>query len=70
MTTNTGRLRAYNRAVQGWIAGKLDEEDIDLLVRTRWITKAQGDEIKALPRGDQQAAQALMQKYQSDLSGL
>jgi hypothetical protein len=70
MTTNTQRLRAYNRAVQGWIAGKLDEDDIDLLVRTRWITKEQGDEIKLLPRGDQQAADVLMQKYQSDLSRL
>jgi hypothetical protein len=63
MTTATSRLRAYNRAVQGWIAGKLDEEDIDLLVRTRWITKEQGDEIKALPRGDQQAADQLLQRY-------
>lgn len=70
MTTNTGRLRAYKRAVQGWIAGKLDEEYIDLLVRTRWITKEQGEEIKALPRGDQQSADVLMQKYQSDLSRL
>ena len=70
MTTATSRLRAYNRAVQGWVSGKLDEDDIDLLVRTRWITKEQGEEIKLLPRGDQRAAQALMQKYQSDLSGL
>lgn len=67
MTTATSRLRAYNRAVQGWIAGKLDEEDIDLLVRTRWITKEQGDEIKALPRGDQQAADQLLQRYQAEL---
>ena len=70
MTTNTQRLRAYNRAVRGWVSGMLDEYYIDLLVRTRWITKEQGEEIKALPRGDQQAAQALMQKYQSDLIGL
>lgn len=67
MTTNTQRLRAYNRAVQGWIAGKLDEDDIDLLVRTRWITKEQGEEIKALPRGDQQAADQLLQRYQAEL---
>jgi len=52
MTTNTGRLRAYNRAVQGWVSGKLDEDDIDLLVKTRWITKEQGEEIKAMRRGD------------------
>lgn len=70
MTTNTGRLRAYNCAVQGWVTGKLDEYYIDLLVRTRWITKEQGEEIKLLPRGDQQAADVLIQKYQSDLSGL
>lgn len=67
MTTNTQRLRAYNRAVQGWVSGKLDEDDIDLLVRTRWITKEQGEEIKALPRGDQQAADQLLQRYQAEL---
>jgi hypothetical protein len=63
MSTNTQRLRAYNRAVQGWVNGKLEESDIDLLVKTRWITKEQGDEIKLLPRGDQQAADDLMQRY-------
>ena len=67
MTTNTQRLRAYNRAVQGWVSGKLDEDDIDLLVRTRWITKEQGEEIKALARGDQQAADQLLQRYQAEL---
>jgi hypothetical protein len=68
MTTATSRLRAYNRAVQGWIAGKLDEDDIDLLVRTRWITKEQGEEIKLLPRGDQQAADQLIERYRSELT--
>ena len=68
MTTNTQRLRAYNRAVQGWIAGKLDEDDIDLLVRTRWITKEQGEEIKLLPRGDQQAADQLIERYRIELT--
>lgn len=63
MTTATSRLRAYNRAVQGWVNGKLDEADIDLLVKTRWITKEQGEEIKLLPRGDQQAADQLLQRY-------
>lgn len=61
--STTARLRAYNRAVQGWVSGKLDEDDIDLLVRTRWITKDQGKEIKLLPRGDQQAADEMMQRY-------
>lgn len=63
MTTATSRLKAYNRAVQGWVSGKLDEDDIDLLVKTRWISKEQGEEIKLLPRGDQQAADQLMQRY-------
>jgi len=67
MTTNTQRLRAYNRAVQGWVSGKLNEDDIDLLVRTRWLTKNQGEEIKLLPRGDQQAADQLMQRYRIEL---
>ena len=68
MTPNTQRLRAYNRAVQGWVSGKLDEEDIDLLVRTRWITKEQGEEIKLLPRGDQQAADQLIERYRIELT--
>ena len=67
MSSTTQRLRAYNRAVQGWVSGKLDEDDIDLLVRTRWITKEQGEEIKLLPRGDQQAADQLLQRYQIEL---
>lgn len=67
MSSTTQRLRAYTRAVQGWVNSKLDEDDIDLLVRTRWITKEQGDEIKLLPRGDQQAADQLLQRYQIEL---
>lgn len=67
MSSTTQRLRAYTRAVQGWVSGKLDEDDIDLLVRTRWITKEQGEEIKLLPRGDQQAADQLLQRYQIEL---
>lgn len=67
MNTNTQRLRAYNRAVQGWVSGKLEEDDIDLLVKTRWITKEQGEEIKLLPRGDQQAADQLLQRYRIEL---
>lgn len=68
MTTNTQRLRAYNRAVLGWVNSKLDEDDIDLLVRTRWITKEQGEEIKLLPRGDQQAADQLIERYRIELT--
>jgi hypothetical protein len=68
MSSNTQRLRAYNRAVQGWVSGKLDEDDIDLLVKTRWITKEQGEEIKALARGDQQAADQLIERYRIELT--
>jgi hypothetical protein len=68
MTTATSRLRAYNRAVQGWVNSKLDEDDIDLLVRTRWITKEQGEEIKLLPRGDQRAADQLIERYRIELT--
>jgi hypothetical protein len=68
MSSNTQRLRAYNRAVQGWVSGKLDENDIDLLVRTRWITKEQGEEIKLLPRGDQQAADQLIERYRIEIT--
>ena len=68
MTTATSRLRAYNRAVQGWVSGKLDQDDIDLLVRTRWITKEQGEEIKLLPRGDQRAADQLIERYRIELT--
>jgi hypothetical protein len=68
MSSNTQRLRAYSRAVQGWVIGKLDEDDIDLLVRTRWITKEQGEEIKLLPRGDQQAADQLIERYRIEIT--
>jgi len=68
MTTATGRLRAYNRAVQGWVNSKLDQDDIDLLVRTRWITKEQGEEIKLLPLGDQRAADQLIERYRIELT--
>ena len=47
--------------------GVVANDGIDLLVRTRWITKEQGEEIKLLPRGDQQAADQLLQQYQIEL---
>jgi hypothetical protein len=50
--TETGRLRAYNTAARGWLNGILRERDIDLFVKTRWITKEQGEQIKAMRRGD------------------
>lgn len=61
--TTTGRLRAYRIVVNGWVAGKIVEADVDNFVRARWITKEEGEEIKLLPRGDQQAADQLMQRY-------
>ena len=48
--TETVQLKVYNKAVQGWLKGTLQEKDIDLLVRTNWLTKEQGEEIKAMPR--------------------
>jgi hypothetical protein len=50
--TETGRLRAYNTAALGWVSGKLQIRDIDLLVRARWLTKEQGEQIKLMRRGD------------------
>lgn len=50
--TNTAKLRAYNKAALAWLQGKLDEKQINLLVLTRWLTKAQGEQIKAMRRGD------------------
>lgn len=64
---DTGRLRLYNRTVLAWLNGAIDEKQINLLVLTRWITKEQGEEIKLLPRGDQQAADQLLQRYQIEL---
>lgn len=61
--STTARLRAYRTVVNGWVAGKLTETDVDNFVKARWITKAEGDEIKLLPQGDQQAAEQLMQRY-------
>jgi hypothetical protein len=50
--TETGRLRLYNRTVLAWLNGTIDEKQINLLVLTRWLTKAQGEQIKAMRRGD------------------
>ena len=61
--STTARLRAYRTVVNGWVANKLTEADVDNFVKARWITKAEGEEIKLLPRGDQQAADDLMQRY-------
>jgi len=49
---DTGRLRLYNRTVLGWLNGTVQERQIDLLVITRWLTKEQGETIKAMRRGD------------------
>jgi len=34
------------------VAGQLDEDDLALLVRTRWITRDEGDRIKKMRRND------------------
>jgi hypothetical protein len=49
---DTGRLRLFNRTVLAWLNGTIDEKQINLLVLTRWLTKAQGEQIKAMKRGD------------------
>ena len=49
---DTGRLRLYNRTVLAWLNNTIDEKQINLLVITRWLTKEQGDAIKAMRRGD------------------
>lgn len=50
--TDTGRLRLYRQIVLGWLNGTVQERQIDLLVRTLWFTKEQGEQIKAMRRGD------------------
>jgi hypothetical protein len=49
---DTGRLRLYNRTVLAWLNGTIDEKQINLLIITRWLTKEQGEQIKAMRRGD------------------
>lgn len=65
--TDTGRLRLYRQTVLGWLNGTVQERQVDLLVLTRWLTKEQGEQIKAMRRGDQQAADQLLQRYQAEL---
>lgn len=50
--TSTAKLRAYNKAALAWLQGKLDEDDLALLVKTRWITKDEGERIKKMRRND------------------
>lgn len=40
----------YKLAVQNWVQGKIGPKDIDLLVRVRRLTAAQGASIKAMDR--------------------
>ena len=40
----------YRLAVQNWVQGKIGPKDIDLLVRVRRLTAAQGAVIKAMDR--------------------
>lgn len=54
---DTGRLRLYNRTVLAWLNGTIDEKQINLLVITRWLTKEQGEQIKAMRRGDPELLQ-------------
>ena len=55
--STTARLRAYRTVVNGWVASKLTEADVDNFVKARWITRAEGDEIKAMRRGDPELLQ-------------
>ena len=37
----------YERILARWLAGKITEQQIDLLVKTGWLTQEQADSIKA-----------------------
>ena len=37
----------YKLILAKWIAGKLSEDDVDLLVKTGWLTVTQGETIKS-----------------------
>jgi hypothetical protein len=36
----------YQKILNRWLDGKITEEQIDLLVKTGWLTKEEGEEIK------------------------
>ena len=40
----------YERILARWLAGKITEAQIDLLVKCGYLTNDQGEEIKAMPR--------------------
>lgn len=64
--SNTARLRNYNRIVIGWLRGTFNETNIDLFVRTNWLTKAQGEEIKKMDREDAE----LLERFEQQLRTL
>ena len=40
----------YDKILASWISGTLTEYQIDLLVRTKWLTAGQAVTIKATPK--------------------
>lgn len=64
--SNTARLRNYNRIVVGWLREIFNETNIDLFVRTNWLTKAQGEEIKKMDRKDPD----LLERFEQQLRTL
>jgi hypothetical protein len=40
----------YEKILSRWVMGKLTESQIDLFVKTGWLTHEQGEVIKATPR--------------------
>lgn len=40
----------YKLTLQRWVEGRIGPKDVDILVRSRWLTAAQGAAIKATER--------------------
>lgn len=40
----------YNSVVRMWKKHMIDEKDVDKAVKLNWITAAQGEKIKKIPR--------------------
>lgn len=43
-------MTMYKLTLRRWIEGRIGPKDVDILVRGRWLTAAQGAAIKATER--------------------
>jgi len=65
---DTKHLKIYNLVLRGWLNGVVTEQQIDLLVRVKNLTKEQGEQIKKIRVGDKNLSEELSSNLIEDSS--